>query len=563
MTISPTFDTLLVNGNISGSVTATGSSVAQSLADRFNEIVSAIDYGVVADGTTDDASHLLAACAASVGKILLLPSGTILVNSAINITTQIHIRGNGAATTTIKRGNALTGPMLKLTADNSILEDFSVDGNGVVNTVNTNAQVLLQANKCIARNLTVTNFRGPGISLAGDYCCAESNIIIGIGDATIQSYGIWGVNTKTGLQAINNTVLNNGLNGIFLDGPGIRIVGNYLAGNHWQVSPQGGGQIAVDNSAGQTNGAVVANNTIRSGGGTATYGIELNGDNLTVTANTIEFQGKHGINLNTLSGPGTIVSSNVIRNNGASGIFMGSGVGDIQIIGNLLIDDQAIPTQEYGVHSGGGTPNNVVIVGNTFRGNTIAAILLTQGTGCVTRSNSGATDDPTPVGNTFTVGDGTAATTLYNNGLVATERAIFYQTTGVNRWKVMADSSAESGSNNGSDFAIIGYNDAGTVNSNNSIRCVRSTGIVRMPLGAVITGGSSTIDGAIIGGTTPAAATVTALTVNTSGPTVRSGTGAASGTQPKGSLWLRTDGGVGTTLYVSQGAGTWNAVAGV
>lgn len=47
------------------------------------------------------------------------------------------------------------------------------------------------------------------------------------------------------------------------------------------------------------------------------------------------------------------------------------------------------------------------------------------------------------------------------------------------------------------------------------------------------------------------------------GPTIRSGTGAATGTQPKGSLWMRTDGAVGSTLYVSQGGGTWNAVAGV
>ena len=47
------------------------------------------------------------------------------------------------------------------------------------------------------------------------------------------------------------------------------------------------------------------------------------------------------------------------------------------------------------------------------------------------------------------------------------------------------------------------------------------------------------------------------------GPTIRAGTGAATGTQPKGSQWLRTDGAVGSTLYVSQGAGVWNAVAGV
>jgi hypothetical protein len=47
------------------------------------------------------------------------------------------------------------------------------------------------------------------------------------------------------------------------------------------------------------------------------------------------------------------------------------------------------------------------------------------------------------------------------------------------------------------------------------------------------------------------------------GPTIRSGTGAASGTQPSGSLWMRTDGAAGTRLYVSQGAGSWLPVAGV
>jgi hypothetical protein len=46
-------------------------------------------------------------------------------------------------------------------------------------------------------------------------------------------------------------------------------------------------------------------------------------------------------------------------------------------------------------------------------------------------------------------------------------------------------------------------------------------------------------------------------------PIITSGAGVPGATQPKGSMYLRTGGGVGTTLYVSQGGGTWNAVAGV
>lgn len=47
------------------------------------------------------------------------------------------------------------------------------------------------------------------------------------------------------------------------------------------------------------------------------------------------------------------------------------------------------------------------------------------------------------------------------------------------------------------------------------------------------------------------------------GPTITSGTGAPNSTQPKGSLYTREDGGIGSTLYISQGAGTWNPVAAV
>jgi hypothetical protein len=41
------------------------------------------------------------------------------------------------------------------------------------------------------------------------------------------------------------------------------------------------------------------------------------------------------------------------------------------------------------------------------------------------------------------------------------------------------------------------------------------------------------------------------------------GNGAPGANQPRGSLFSRLDGAVGSTLYVSQGGGTWNPVAGV
>ena len=60
-----------------------------------------------------------------------------------------------------------------------------------------------------------------------------------------------------------------------------------------------------------------------------------------------------------------------------------------------------------------------------------------------------------------------------------------------------------------------------------------------------------------------AAAEVTgSLAFGTSaGPNITSGAGVASGTQPSGSIWIRTDGAAGARIYVSQGGGTWIAIA--
>jgi hypothetical protein len=64
---------------------------------------------------------------------------------------------------------------------------------------------------------------------------------------------------------------------------------------------------------------------------------------------------------------------------------------------------------------------------------------------------------------------------------------------------------------------------------------------------------------------TGAVTQVDSLSFGASGPRIvaLSGVPPVILTLPRGTLYLRTDGGVGSTLYVSQGGGTWNAVAGV
>jgi len=79
--------------------------------------------------------------------------------------------------------------------------------------------------------------------------------------------------------------------------------------------------------------------------------------------------------------------------------------------------------------------------------------------------------------------------------------------------------------------------------------------------GVVVTKGGVIVGAGGLAVTGGALADVVAI--GSGGPNWTAGTGVPVAVQPKGSIWTRTDGGVGSTLYVSQGAGTWNAVAGV
>ncbi len=79
--------------------------------------------------------------------------------------------------------------------------------------------------------------------------------------------------------------------------------------------------------------------------------------------------------------------------------------------------------------------------------------------------NAAATGDTLNVGGTGTVakfGDGSGAAVLLIDGAAGQVRDMRYQSGGVNRWVFRVNNSAESGSDAGSNFQFIPYNDAGT-----------------------------------------------------------------------------------------------------
>lgn len=94
------------------SVTATGSTTARPLADRFAEVFNVKDYGATGNGSTNDTTALQAAataCRLAGGGIVDLPPGTYIVDQAVLLGSNTIVRGCGAASIIKAHQSAFVG----------------------------------------------------------------------------------------------------------------------------------------------------------------------------------------------------------------------------------------------------------------------------------------------------------------------------------------------------------------------------------------------------------------------------------------------------------------------
>jgi polygalacturonase len=129
-------------------VTATGSTTARSLADRFGDVFNVKDFGAVGNGSDDDTSNIQAAITAAYDArtvsetfdtvTVFIPEGIYIVSSTITVPSYITLKGDGHNSVLKVKDSCTSGfNVLEISqngANNINFNDFSIHGNSGNNT---------------------------------------------------------------------------------------------------------------------------------------------------------------------------------------------------------------------------------------------------------------------------------------------------------------------------------------------------------------------------------------------------------------------------------------------
>jgi hypothetical protein len=355
-------------------------AVARTVQDKNRDVFHAKDFGVLADGVTNDRVALLAAMnAASAAKAVLhLPAGTIMVDS-IDLPANIALIGETRGRTVIKRtASATQNYIIGAGSRNGVsLENITVDGNRAANT-NPAHNILLQGcNEYFLSNVTSKNAKGNGtygcgIAIVGGTDGAN-NTFSSIQSCKFTDNDVYGAYVSVTDRFLFNACefVRNTFDGLSIANgvPPAAPTEKYWAVTNCRMSFNTGSGMGVTgfgnelhnytSYANVISGNVVHNNT--------KYGLTYQSSSCSITGNTIVQNGDSDFNGGVLLNAQYVAfTGNTVCDNTQYGIDAG-GCLACTIGGNVIRDNVGPSGGGCGINLGASTYTNVT--GNTLIGN--------------------------------------------------------------------------------------------------------------------------------------------------------------------------------------------------
>lgn len=330
-----------------------------------NEYVAYIDTGVyyakdvITGNTLSNASFgaLLSSINTNLGAAggnLYIRPGTYAMDVATTtISNPINFIGSGRGRTILQRTATAANPLLAFTASNLTVAQLTIDGNQAV-TTNPNSELQFTGTNNLVRDVEIKNWAGSGGINNHKELTVRDCVITG--DSTTMAahkaqYGVLSFtdSTRTIIEGCNIQYCS--YNAVFACGYTV-IRDTYMA--NCAVSDRTGGFIGMLNpTVGQLNFCGVYGCTIMPGLG-GDSGVEMANADFEVIGNWI-----YGINgAGVVTDPSTpvgpcIVANNIIKNCKGWGVLMSNNTHQNFVIrDNTIGDDQATPTQLYGIMVG-------------------------------------------------------------------------------------------------------------------------------------------------------------------------------------------------------------------